>query len=290
MGLLYDSKVAIEPDYMRKKKAAERKAGRPLSNDEFEKQYLINEDKGRLSDTGTSIFDPVLCETQYLWFTKEGDKIIDPFAGGSVRGIVATEMGRYYTGVELREEQVNANIDNAEICTNNRPLWICGDSVNIKTLAPGEYDFIFTCPPYGNLEVYSDMPNDLSNMPDEKFDKVYADILFNTTEMLNNDRFACIVVGNYRNKKGYLRDLSGLTVRCMESAGLHYYNDFVFVTPIGSLPMRIGKQFKQSRKMGRTHQYILCFVKGDAKKAAQRLGEVELPDMQDYCEEEEGQQ
>lgn len=39
---------------------------------------------------GTSIFDPVLCEVGYTWFTPfENAKIIDPFAGGSVRGIVA---------------------------------------------------------------------------------------------------------------------------------------------------------------------------------------------------------
>lgn len=38
---------------------------------------------------------------------------------------------------------------------------------------------------------------------------------------------------------------------------------------------------------GRTHQYCLCFVKGDPKKATQRLGDVELPDMQQFAEEED---
>lgn len=40
MGVLFDSKAAIEPDYMRKKKAAEKKAGKKLSNKEFEENYL----------------------------------------------------------------------------------------------------------------------------------------------------------------------------------------------------------------------------------------------------------
>lgn len=40
MGTLFESKAAIEPDYMRKKKAAERKAGRQLTNEEFESKYL----------------------------------------------------------------------------------------------------------------------------------------------------------------------------------------------------------------------------------------------------------
>lgn len=239
-----------------------------------------------MSDTGTSIFDPVLCETQYLWFTATGDSIIDPFAGGSVRGIVAVAMGRHYTGVDLRQEQVDADIANAEICTGERPTWICGDSRNIRSIAPGEYDFLFTCPPYGNLEIYSDDPADLSNMDEDGFDIAYCEILSNAVAMLKQDRFACVVVGNYRDKKGYLHDLVGLTVRAMESAGCRYYNDFVFVTPCGSLPIRAGKAFQASRKMGRTHQYCLCFVKGDPKKAAERLGDVEIPDMAAFCDEE----
>lgn len=238
-----------------------------------------------MSDTGTSIFDPVLCETQYLWFTKTGDSILDPFAGGSVRGIVAVEMGRTYTGVDLREEQVEANRQNAEICCGSaKPIWICGDSKNIKTLAPGKYDFVFTCPPYGDLEVYSDIPSDLSNMSDADFDTAYEKILCETVSMLNDDRFASVVVGNYRDKRGYLRDLAGLTVRAMENAGMRYYNDFVFVTPCGSLPIRAGKQFQASRKMGRTHQYVLNFVKGDPKKATERIGDVELPEMREFVE------
>lgn len=239
-----------------------------------------------MNGTGTSVFDPALCEIQYIWFTKEGDKIIDPFAGGSVRGIVAVETGRHYCGVDLRQEQIDANYQNASICTGEKPVWYCGDSLYIDRFAGGEYDFIFTCPPYGNLEVYSDDPADLSNMPDEDFDKTYCEILHKTVAMLKNDRFATIVVGNYRDKNGYMRDLVGLTVRAMESAGARYYNDMIYITPCGSLPVRAGKQFSSTRKIGKTHQYVLNFVKGNPKQAAQRLGAVDIPDLDEYIDEE----
>lgn len=239
-----------------------------------------------MGETGTSIFDPVLCETQYLWFSKSGDHIIDPFAGGSVRGIVAAELGRKYTGIDLRKEQIDANIANAEICKGEKPVWICGDSQNIKELAPGEYDFLFTCPPYGNLEKYSDDPLDISNMADDEFDETYVRIMQRACSMVKQDRFAGVVVGNYRDKNGFLRDLVGLTVRAMESAGCKYYNDFIFVTPTGSLPLRCGRAFNATRKFGRTHQYCLIFAKGDPKKATERLGDVELPEMEQFCTEE----
>lgn len=243
-----------------------------------------------MSDTGTSIFDPVLTETIIHWFTAEGDAVIDPFAGGSVRGVITCALGRLYTGIDLRNEQIEANKEQgAEIVPGNQPVWVCGDSMNINDLAPGEFDFLLTCPPYGNLEVYSDDPADISNMPDEQFDEVYAEIMRRAAGKLKDNRFAAVVVGNYREKKGYLRDLVGLTVRAMESAGARYYNDFVIVTPIGSLPIRAGKAFQASRKMGRTHQYCLVFCKDDPKKATERLGDVMIPDLDEYFESEDEQ-
>lgn len=288
MGTLYNSKAAMEPDYMRKKKAIENRLGHPISSAEFEDKYLvIDGGGGRLSDTGTSIFDPVLTETMIAWFTAKDDRILDPFAGGSVRGIVSCVRERQYTGVDLRQEQIDANIEQGtSICYENMPQWICGDSKNIDTLVSGKYDFILTCPPYGNLEIYSDDPADISNMNDNDFDAAYTEIIMKSVGMLNDDRFAVVVVGNYRNKKGYLRDLVGITVRAMESAGAHYYNDFIIVTPIGSLPIRAGKAFQATRKMGRTHQYCLVFVKGNPKEATQRLGNIEIPDLDEYEETE----
>lgn len=286
----FKTAAARDPDFMRKKRAYEKKTGVEISSKEFEESVLNkrNDKGGSLSDTGTSIFDPVLCETMYAWFTNADDSIIDPFAGGSVRGIVAVKMGRYYTGVDLRKEQVDANIENAySMCDDLQPVWICGDSDTITDIAYGDYDFIMTCPPYGDLEKYSDDENDLSNMDADDFDAKYESILNKTASMLKNDRFACIVVGNYRDNKGYLRDLVGLTVRSMENAGCRYYNDIVFVTPCGTLPIRAGRSFQGTRKIGKTHQYVLIFVKGDPKKATLRLGECEIPDLSAFVDGED---
>jgi hypothetical protein len=49
---------------------------------------------------------------------------------------------------------------------------------------------------------------------------------------------------------------------------MSYYNEMVLVTAVGSLPIRVGKQFVASRKIGKTHQNVLVFVKGDPKVAA----------------------
>jgi hypothetical protein len=127
----------------------------------------------------TSIFDPVLCELMYRWFTNTEFKILDPFAGGSVRGIVANYLNRDYTGIDLRQEQIDANIkQGVDIIPDNVPKWLCGDSINICEIVTGGFDFIFSCPPYADLEVYSNLENDISNMPYDQFIKAYRDIIF----------------------------------------------------------------------------------------------------------------
>jgi hypothetical protein len=45
---------------------------------------------------------------------------------------------------------------------------------------------------------------------------------------------------------------------------------------VGSLPIRAGKHFSSGRKLGKTHQNILVFVKGSGKKAADRCGTVDV--------------
>lgn len=252
-----------------------------MTNAEFEATAYERGESSSLSDTGTSVFDPVLCELSYAWYTCEGDTIIDPFAGGSVRGIVAEKMGRFYTGVELRAEQVEANMEQGSELCEVCPKWVQGDSAHIDELVPeAGFDFMFTCPPYADLEVYSDDPADISNMGIDGFLEMYEVILRKTVEKLAEDRFAVIVIGDARGKDGFYYNLPGKTVEIMERAGARYYNEAILVTPAGSLPIRAGKQFAASRKLGKTHQNVLAFCKGNPRKAADRLGEVVIPELE----------
>lgn len=241
-----------------------------------------NRTVGMVAESGTSIFDPVLCELSYRWFSPAGGVVLDPFAGGSVRGIVASRLGRRYIGHELRPEQVAANrAQGDELCGDleHPPIWIEGDSRGIdRTCADVHADMIFSCPPYADLEVYSDNPQDLSTLGYEEFRAAYFEIIKKACARLKKDRFACFVVGEVRDKKGNYYDFVGDTVQAFRDAGLAYYNEAILVTAVGSLPIRAGKQFSASRKFGKTHQNVLVFVKGDGKKAAAACGEVEVSD------------
>jgi len=228
--------------------------------------------------TGTSIFDPVLCEIAYRWFCPKLSNVLDPFAGGSVRGIVAAILGHDYTGVDLSERQIEANkLQGTELTPDKLPNWIMGDSKDIKTLAPGEYDFIFSCPPYADLEVYSEDERDISTMDYTGFLAVYREIIASSVSMLKDNRFACFVVGDVRDKKGFYRNFVSDTIAAFQDAGMTLYNEAILVTAVGSLPIRIGRQFQGYRKLGKTHQNVPVFYKGDPKQIKQ-FGDVECGD------------
>lgn len=231
--------------------------------------------------TGTSIFDPVICELVYRWFSAKGGLIIDPFAGGSVRGVVASKLGRQYVGIELRDEQVQENRKQADaICSDPIPVWKTGDSRNIAEYCSDvQADLIFSCPPYADLEVYSDDPQDLSTLAYPEFRKAYFEIIAKTCGLLKPNRFACFVVGEVRDKKtgaylGFVQD----TIKAFEDSGLKFYNEAILVTAVGSLPIRAGKAFTASRKLGKTHQNVLFFVKGNPKTAVASCGEIVIDD------------
>jgi DNA modification methylase len=237
---------------------------------------------------GTSVFDPVLCELAYRWFCPPGGTVLDPFAGGSVRGIVAAVLGRQYVGIDLSPGQIEANRQQAEaICSDVRPAWHVGDSRNIASLAEGiKADLVFSCPPYADLEVYSDDPADLSTLGYTDFRRDYSAIIAETCKLLKPDRFACFVVGEVRDKRGHYYGFVGDTVQAFRDAGLEYYNEAILVTQLGGLMLRVGRSFETSRKLGKTHQNVLVFVKGDAKKATNAIGPVEAGDPLAFAEEE----
>lgn len=210
----------------------------------------------------TSIFDPALCEVLYKWFCKDGGEILDPFAGGSVRGIVANYLGYKYTGIDIRKEQIDSNrqqgYDILEI--DNQPNWYVGDSNVELNDFEKEFDFVFSCPPYADLEVYSDLDGDISNMDYNNFMLAYESIINKSCNLLKENAYACFVVGEVRDKKGNYIGFVPDTIKAFEKCGMKYYNEAILLNAIASASMRANGNMK-SQKLVKVHQNILIFKK-----------------------------
>ena len=237
-----------------------------LRNDKYGRQNM---------PLSLSIFDPVLCEVVYRWFCPPGGHVLDPFAGESTKGLVALALGYGYTGIELRQEQVEANRARA-VAVGFKPEWIVGDSARIgEYLGDREFDLVFTSPPYYDLEVYSSGVEDGSALPSyQAFMAWYEDIFRQAAARLRRDRFLVVKVGEIRDKtSGEFHGFVPDNINVFRRIGLSYYNHAIFLTPLGTQPIRTSAQFSKGRKLGKVHQDVLVFYKGDSRDVKSRFGQ-----------------
>lgn len=236
------------------------------------RENVLNKNSGNWKDENssydlinkytTSMFCPLLSEILYHWFVPKNGSILDPFAGGSVRGIVANYLGFKYTGIDIRQEQIDINRNQALdiLSVNNQPNYYVGDSNEVLNGFNKEVDFVFSCPPYADLEVYSDLEGDVSNMPYIEFMKAYEQIIVKSCNLLKSGGYACFVVGEVRDKKGNYIGFVPDTINAFRKCGMNYYNEIIYLQPIGRTAMTCVKGMR-NKKIGKVHQNVLIFKK-----------------------------
>lgn len=181
-----------------------------------------------------------------------------PLVVDGTRGYIATKMGFEYTGVELRQEEYLRVKEQMKEWGINFEF-LLNDST--KYIPNEEYDFAFTCPPYYDLEVYSNLENDLSNA---KTYKEYLEMLKQTISNIYNclktNSFAVFVVGNFRNKKGELEHLNGDIINISKEVGFKLWDELIWEGASNVALTRCGK-FEKNRKSVRMHEYIIILKK-----------------------------
>lgn len=232
-------------------------------------------------NNGVSLLDPVLSELVNLWFGMPQGKTFDCFAGDSVFGYVSSYLGNSFTGIEIRQEQ--ADLNNQRVSDYSKSKYICDDGRNILNhIEENSQDLLFSCPPYFDLEVYSDLENDASNQGSyQEFIDILDTAFTNAVKCLKDDRFAVVTVGDIRDKKGFYYRFVDDIKDIFKRAGMPLYNEIILVEPIGTLPQRVGR-IMQYRKVGKCHQNVLVFFKGDPKKIKELYPEVQCEDFNDF--------
>lgn len=220
-----------------------------------------------------SVFDPHLTDVHYAWYCPPGGRILDPFAGGATRGLVAAARGYHYTGVDLSERQVAANREQYAAWRERGLVagsaeWIAGAAQDVLPTLAGGFDYAFTCPPYHDLERYSDDPRDLSAMDWAGFREALERIVGLAVGLLREDAFATWVVGDVRDRQGYLRRLPAHVDVAHEGAGARLVNDAVVAAPLGGKFGVIWRSWTPTRSMTRIHSYAHTYVVGDRRRAA----------------------
>ena len=221
-----------------------------------------------------SVLDPVLSEIIIKWFGLEKSKMFDCFSGDTVFGYVSSYLGNTFKGIELRKSQVDFNNERTK---GFDASYICDDGRNILNhIEEKSQDLLFSCPPYFDLEVYSDLENDASNQKEYKdFISILDNAFSNSIKCLKENRFAVVVCGDVRDKKGNYYRFPDHIKEIFEKNNMPLYNELILIDPVGNLQMRVGK-YMEHRKVGKTHQNVLVFYKGNPKEIKNIYPKIEI--------------
>lgn len=266
---LYGSLAMRYPGlYARTKEERERLG---ISFDEYIEQYGPEEvrdtkEYSKMSD-GVSTFDPVLAEIIYDWFIPgKCARVFDCFAGGITKGAVAVAKGHSFTGIDIRPGQVEVNeAKSTEFAAAGQHLrYICDDARNLpKYIGVATQDLFISCPPYYNLEVYSDLDGDASNQPTyQDFIEILRDAFEKAVKCLKRNRFAIVIVGDIRDIKGEYYNFPGDVISIFHDCGCAFLDDIVLFRPDATANLR-AKRYMKSRKVVRVHERVLVFYKGN---------------------------
>lgn len=177
-----------------------------------------------------------------------------------------------FTGIELRKEQAEFNNEH----TLPNAHYICDDGQNVrKHIQANSQDLLFSCPPYFDLEVYSDLPNDASNQSSyAEFLAILENAFSGAIECLKENRFAVIVVGDIRDKKGFYRGFTDDVKTIFKKHGMQLYNEAIIIESVGTLPQRVALAMR-NRKLGKCHQNMLVFYKGKPEEIQNNFRTIE---------------
>ena len=256
------ARLGFLPSSLWKPDATITKFLKELINDKSQARETLNSNRSDrrhgVNNGKCSVFNPQLAQMILAAYAPMNGKIYDPFGGGGTRGYIATKMGYDYTGVEIRKEEYNRVLAQMKEWNLNFKF-ILADSIKYR---PNEsFDFIYTCPPYYDLEVYSDMEEDLSNAPSYmEYLNMLQKVLKNCYDVLKKDSFAVFVVGNFRNKKGELEHLNGDLITKAKEVGFKLWDELIWMGASNVALTRCGK-FEKNRKSVRMHEYIIILKK-----------------------------
>jgi hypothetical protein len=225
----------------------------------------INENNSYYSE-----FNPLISQNITNFWSKEGNIIIDPFAGRT-RGIVSGLTNRKYYGFEISKEVYDSVINVIESGKNKfkdefKPIIYNDDSINLNKYNLPLADLIFSCPPYWDLEKYPSTPGQLSDIKEYHiFLKKLKDILKKSIDNLKYNGYVCLVVGDFR-KNGRIIDLTTDVINMMNTIDNIVLWDKIVLQNVnfGHASKRFGS-IKHKKITAKVTEYLLVFKKENGK-------------------------
>lgn len=166
-------------------------------------------------------WSPYIPRNIILRYSKEGDYILDQFAGGGTTLVEAKLLNRNIIGIDVNPVALERCREKTDFEREN-----CGtvqikqgDASNLNMLVDESIDLICTHPPYANIIKYSeDIENDLSHLKVSDFLEEMKKVASECYRVLKKDKFCAILMGDTR-QKGHMIPMSFEVMKIFQDAG-----------------------------------------------------------------------
>jgi DNA modification methylase len=168
-------------------------------------------------------WSPYVPRNLLLRYSKEGDMVLDQFAGGGTTLVEAKLLNRNIVGVDI-------NVNALERCKekiafdypNDAKIYIRKGNACALDFIPNEsIDFICTHPPYADIIHYSeDIQGDLSLLCVKDFLDAMKAVAAESFRVLKPKKFCAILMGDTR-KHGHVVPMSFEVMKIFESEGFY---------------------------------------------------------------------
>lgn len=171
-------------------------------------------------------WSPYIPRNIILRYSKEGDTVLDQFAGGGTTLVEAKLLNRNVIGVDVNDialarchEKTSFPYDGI----SGNVYIHKGDARHLDFIADNSIDLICTHPPYANIINYSegqDIAADLSNYEVADFLLEMKKVAQESYRVLKPNNFCAVLMGDTR-KRGHIIPMSSEVRRIFEDTGFH---------------------------------------------------------------------
>lgn len=198
-----------------------------------------------------SLFKPMIGKLLYENFARS--RVFDYSAGWGARCLAAMSLGLEYYGVDpLTSCEVNKMMK----FFNGKGFVLngCSEDVEIYCHFP-KVDCVLSCPPYFDLEIYSDDARQSTNKFRE-YDKwlgfYWRETVKNCISILEEDGFFVLIIKDMVGKHNLAENMSKI---CLES-GLNFHRELCYKTSTNHLSSK-----KKTGKVSKNSEKIMIFKK-----------------------------
>lgn len=166
---------------------------------------------------------PALMKRLIEFFTKKGERVLDPFVGVGGTLLGCSMAGRHGVGIDLSQEYLEIYYQaSAELGLAPQPC-LCGDARDLENLLRGvePFDLVLTDPPYGDMlsrkrsgdrkkrtgddspTPFTDSPDDLGNMLPSRFYESLRTVIVQAMQYLKPKGYIVIFCKDLQPTEAY---------------------------------------------------------------------------------------